>query len=659
MIALKGIRPVLELPGSQLQMLATGTTDDLIRTLLPLVQARTGSRNAVPLLLLNGRRQILQRDIADIPIEAVQRVEVFAPPAATAFGGDADKVVINYVTAKTFSKDDLHADLNYNTNTRSALQMAEYSHFRLAHDSRTTFGAEAAYSILEGQSRTDRFDAPNLVSSTMRGAVSFRHARTVPAIGSVQIAATAGFDRDARQIFSGADDNSNAKELNRLRTAHVELGLNSLVGQWEVLSSVIWDWRRNALSVVESPGQHLENHYLESRIEADGPLFKMGQVQVTGTGAAYYSVLDSNRRFGADKDQRRKSQWGSRGGIRLPLVFDDRGGSKLDLSGGLIANGFDDSALRLGWYLTGAWLPLPPLRLNVSMEQDPAVNGMDASLSIETTRLSVPYYDYLRKQIVRVDLIGGKADPLPASRTKSLRVTGSYSDIAGLPLFLTMNWTRQSSTSNRISLADPNPVTQILAPERFFRDATGHLTGVDIRPLLAEARHRSELMISLSTFFMLGKLPSGPNAPSPWAIMAAASVTQSLDDCLTIHDRTRICGADAAIAVEGATASPREVRFDASMTSNGSGVGMDLSFREKTKIADIMGQDFSRPTRALLSFSLSHCFGELPPPGKVDRRLRVKLAVSDICLSCAGVRRDDLSTFRPPQTYLLSLRKAI
>ncbi len=85
---------------------ATGATslDELLEAIAPDIGLARGSGSPRPLVLLNGRRVSSYRELRDIPIEAVSRVDILPAEVALKYGYSPDQKVVNVVLQNRFGE---------------------------------------------------------------------------------------------------------------------------------------------------------------------------------------------------------------------------------------------------------------------------------------------------------------------------------------------------------------------------------------------------------------------------------------------------------------------------------------------------------------------------------------------------------------------------
>lgn len=121
---------------------ATGATSmgELLRIIQPLTQSASGGD---PTYLLNGQRTSGYEEIAALPPEAIDKVEVLPEAAALAFGYPPTRRVLNFITKRSFRQTEVKQELG--TATRSIHNSAATTDLnltRLHDDSRLTVALE-------------------------------------------------------------------------------------------------------------------------------------------------------------------------------------------------------------------------------------------------------------------------------------------------------------------------------------------------------------------------------------------------------------------------------------------------------------------------------------------------------------------------------------
>ncbi len=93
------IKPELQLNAADVRALGVSSIQDLLTELAPQLQSGRGGQ---PVVLLEGRRIAGFREIATIPSEAIQRVDILPEEVALKYGYSADQKVMNIVLRQRF-----------------------------------------------------------------------------------------------------------------------------------------------------------------------------------------------------------------------------------------------------------------------------------------------------------------------------------------------------------------------------------------------------------------------------------------------------------------------------------------------------------------------------------------------------------------------------
>jgi iron complex outermembrane recepter protein len=104
-----GTEPELVINQAEIQALGSSNLAELLESVQNLTQARRGRGGGQPVVLLNGRRVSSFRDVARLPPEAIERIEVLPEEAALRFGFSADQRVINVILKESFTATTLEA----------------------------------------------------------------------------------------------------------------------------------------------------------------------------------------------------------------------------------------------------------------------------------------------------------------------------------------------------------------------------------------------------------------------------------------------------------------------------------------------------------------------------------------------------------------------
>ncbi|RZI98452.1 MAG: TonB-dependent receptor [Brevundimonas sp.] len=96
------IPPDVVLTAEDIQAYGASSIEELLTYLEPLTRSSRGRADAQPVTLVNGRRVTGFREIAGIPPEAIERVDILPEEVALRYGYKADQRVVNFVLKNNF-----------------------------------------------------------------------------------------------------------------------------------------------------------------------------------------------------------------------------------------------------------------------------------------------------------------------------------------------------------------------------------------------------------------------------------------------------------------------------------------------------------------------------------------------------------------------------
>lgn len=144
------IVPEYQLTPADVRSYGVNSVSELVDALAP----ETAGRSSQPVVLLNGKRIASLLEIADIPTEAILRVDILPGEASLAFGYPANQKVVNIVLRRHFHS--LNADLNAGATTEGGRANGAVSAVvtRINEDDRMNISAE--YSASDWLLQTER-----------------------------------------------------------------------------------------------------------------------------------------------------------------------------------------------------------------------------------------------------------------------------------------------------------------------------------------------------------------------------------------------------------------------------------------------------------------------------------------------------------------------
>jgi hypothetical protein len=628
---------------------ATGATsfDELLDAIAPQIGAAHQGNGSNPLVLLNGRKVSSYRELRDIPIEAISRVDILPEEVALKYGYPPDQKVVNVVLQKHFVSTIAQATANRASQQGFAGGSANGTHILLDNNSRTTINLHAGSDdILSGAQRSlvqQQYDTQGTGSVglllpsefKLRGTatVSRNLPHDVEATGNIEA------DFDEGHGLSGLSQELPA-ELNRDTTSEtLHLG-GTLSGDaskwhWNIAGNANVDHsetRTNDAGAFFAPGSAASARALASVDGTiNGELFALpaGAVDMPLRAAASADHLDIHQGPSfATPSRGSTSRTTGTAGISLDVPIARRG-RVLGALGNLTINGNAqvDELSDLGTLTrvgAGAnWSPAARLNLLASWnreEQAPSIRQLgDPYVQTPGTRI----FDFTTGVVPRAAVVTGGNPDLRTERRNILDISGSWQPFDAIDFKLRADYARVG-IDRPISDLTVSPILEAAFPERFVRGPSGNLLSVDLRPVNFDRARRDTLQVGFDftkplrsrgvSAFEIDKILAGARAAGidvPQGATASSNsvngagvpaggyngrLTFSFTDSLTLDDRA-VVRSDlpeldylhgAAIGQTGG--QPRhQVQAQAGWSNHGVGARIGANWRSATDVETIAG----------------------------------------------------------------------
>lgn len=626
---------------------ATGATsfDELLEAIAPDIGLARGSGSARPLVLLNGRRVSSYRELRDIPIEAVTRVDILPEEVALKYGYPPDQKVVNVVLQNRFAETVAQVVGNTAAHEGFTGGGGDLTRIVLSPKERSTFNLHAgAADILRGAQRSlveQQYESVGTGATGLlippelgiRGTATVNRelAGDTEATLNLQVAHSNG------HLLSGLSEQLPA-ELRRHTlddSLHVGGSLIGDSGQWHWNLTGNGDLERNRTTTTDlgqlfAPG-NAQSTSAAANVDGtvNGPLFTApgGDADVTLRAAASDEYLDIDEEHlitpPADAIKRAKATGAL--SIDVPISHAKRGFSalgNLTLNGNAEVNELSDFGALTRVGVGANWSPVYSVNFVGSWnreEQAPSVRQLgDPFVETPGTRI----FDFTNGVVNRAAVVTGGNPDLRTNRRRTLdlglhwqpfdsanfRLRGEYAHVA---------------IDRPISNITVFPEIEAAFPDRFVRDAFGNLVSVDLRPVNFTSARRDTLLVGfdftkpLRSHKVTGSevqkavekaraagisVPQGTSSSSaaPESLGGAVSsngrLTFSLTDTITMVDRAIIePGLPELDYLHGAPigqtgGQPRhQVQAQAGWSNNGFGARLGANWRSATRVDDVTG----------------------------------------------------------------------
>lgn len=510
---------------SQTDLHAYGASSlgDLIDALGPQVASNRGRGDIAPVTLLNGRRVSDFTEIARIPSEAIERLDVFPEELALQYGYRADQKVVNVVTFKSFQSQFGQLALLAPTAGGFANGRIEADHFQIEGDTRFSVAASYAQSsaLLESErdlvqpqaSRTlipenDRFELRGLVSRPLGGTVS---ATLNGRYGESDSRSLLGLDPG----FAG--DRALQRDSQR-EEAQLGTTLNGRFGQWVWTATANYERVRSEVDT-DVPGRtgardsaDSVSSTLETDVLASGSLFDLpaGALRANFSGGFEMQDFDATSLRGGifkQTDLRRRTDE-AQISLDIPIFEDGSGLGRLSTFANFGIESLSDirDLTRHGYGL--AWSPVEAIGFVASTTRE---EGAPTLLQLGGPVIETPNvrtFDFARGEVVDVLRIsGGNLSLLPDDRDV-LRLGLTVRPIALTDLTLSVDYVSTRIDDPIASLPVLLPEVEAAFSERFTRDGDGRLAQIDARPVNLARSEQEQLRWGVNF-----TRPLGPTLP--------------------------------------------------------------------------------------------------------------------------------------------------
>jgi hypothetical protein len=457
------------------------------------------------------------RELRDIPIEAIQRVDIMPEEVALKYGYPPNAKVVNVVLRDNFKSTVGQAAANTASRDGNTGGSGDLTRLELGKNDRKTFNAHVGGDdILSSSQRSlvqQQYDTASNGQAAFVIPLEFRVRagatvnRELP--GDVQATYNAEAEHSLGHSLGGLSEQLPA-ELNRDTTVdslHLGGVVNGGPEQWHWSLTGNGDVQRESTVTTDSgvrfaPGSARSFH-ADANFDAaiNGDLFDMpgGKAGLTfrfGGATEHLHIDQEDLGVPPSENTNRTSASGS-ASIDLPI---SRRGRAFHALGNLTINGnaeIDElsdfgALIRVG---AGAnWSPLPRLNFvgSWNREEDaPSVRQLGAAF-VETPGTRI--FDFTEGVVPRAQVITGGNPGLRTQRRNTLKLSAEWQPLDTVNFRLRADYAHMTF-DHPISDITVSPELESVFPGRFVRDGAGNLLSVDLRPVNFESARRDTLRL--------------------------------------------------------------------------------------------------------------------------------------------------------------------
>lgn len=506
---------------------------DNVETLLGAVASQTTSNRGrgddAPVTLLNGRRVANFSEIARIPAEAIERMEILPEEVALKYGYRADQKVVNIVTLERYRSLIARAALSVPTRGDRSEGQADADFLIIRGDSRVGLGATYGRSsrLLErdrgvrqapGMSDAGRFRTllPSTERLSLNGVVGSQMTKDVSATVNGR------YEENRSTSLLGLSGSTPLKRKDDRSTFHLGTTVNGAVGAWRW--NVLANYDRAANDTLTLPalpsGEHQETRSTDTAGTAD--LVLSGPVTSLAAGPLFASVRAGVRL----RDYEAHSHTGS--SATSTALDRNEAGLQLNLDAPLLGTAAQSSPIgRLGananvavsalsdtsavWtFGTGLnWSPIRAIGIIVSATSEQGAATLEQLGAPALFTPNVRTFDIGRGEVVDITQVTGGNPLLRNDERHVLRIGTIVRPLSRTDLTFSFDYVDAHIDRPISEFPVVTPALEAAFPDRFTRAPDGRLQRIDARPVNFASSQQRQLRSGINLTKPLGKTPPG------------------------------------------------------------------------------------------------------------------------------------------------------
>jgi len=600
-LTIGGMAPLLDLSPSELESYGVDTLSDLVDALKPLT--RSSRSDGAPVVLINGHLAGAV-EFANLPTDAVERVEVLPETVALQYGFSENQRVLNFVLREHYRAVPTRASEGGATEGGDRTTQVDASLVRLEDEARVTMlgSFQKIAKVLESDRGIDQTDSlfRTLQPHKSEGKVAATVSGTIAGVSS---SLEGSFDRTTTQSLQGlvdvADTPTPLKQSTSASTARVALQVTGQVGRfvWGALGSYSRLTTDSSGGIGLDDAGNLTVDRTSSALNAGGLRLSLsgriaslpagGVVANVKAGFGYQGFLSEDAYPGAPlaRSNLVRTDRSASFNTSLPLTSRDNhvGTSAGDLSAtvNLSLDNVSDFGTLLSQSYGLDWTPLSHVHLNAIFTDHETPPTVQQVLAPETFTPNVEMFDFVTGQTVYVTSISGGVPNLHATDDRVASFGASLGPFLGKTTFSAHY--EQHRTRDAVGTLPPLTADVELAfPERFIRDADGTLIEVDNRSVNLQRQNLNDLKWGFNAWLPFGNSAKGG---TPNRFEFSVFDTWYLKDEIRIRDGTPILNLLNGAPSNGAGGQPRhQVDWTALVYRDGFGAGFNGTWKSATTV---------------------------------------------------------------------------
>lgn len=537
---------------SQLDLKGFGadTVEDLIDALGAQVTNPSALNTSPPVLLLNGRRVANPLDIAQLPTEAIERLDIYPPQLAARYGLRSDLKILNIVTFEKFAsvfglgKGRVASEGGFSA-ADGAVDLV-----RLNGDLRLGLGASYLRSSnLTEQERNVVQPVESVDQAAVRSLLPELEAVELNAniahpIGNNASASASGRYRfEESNALVGALNQSALQRLSKVQQVDIGVNYTQQAGAMLLSANASYsDLSRTSdiAPLIGSPvldSAEFQRSELSADLGISGSLAQLSQGALSASAIIELGTVEADsfalRGIPDPVSQRTRDFGRSSLGLSVPIAGPDSSVGRLTASFNGAVTSFSD--VKDTWAIDAGldWAIAKNVRLSFFWSDQALPPTLEQLVQPRLISPNIRTFDFIAGETVDVDYItGGNPDLLNEKRRAyqarlSVRPFRRYD--------LTLNASFSSTRSDNAIAEFPllTTTTTSAFPDRFTRSATGALESIDIRPVNLSRTVQDQIYWGVSFSRPLGPVPEGYQ-PQGYAIRSVDEAQQAFPDAVIL-----------------------------------------------------------------------------------------------------------------------------
>jgi hypothetical protein len=537
---------------SQLDVKGFGadTVEDLIDALGAQVSNPTALDASPPVLLLNGRRVANPLDIAQLPTEAIERLDVYPPQLAARYGLRNDLKIVNIVTFEKFAsvfglgKGRVASEGGF-SGADGAVDLV-----RLNGDLRLGLGAsylrssnltEQERNVVQPVESEDQASVRSLLPELEVAEINANIAHPIGTTASAS--ATGRYRFEESDALVGALNQSALRRVSKVQ--QVDIGANFTQQFDKILLSAnasYTDLSRTSDIASRSDSLILDfAEFLRSELSADigvsGSITQLSEGTLSGSANIELGTAEADSfalRAVPEPDSQRTRDFGRASlGLSLPIAGPDSSVGVITASFNGIVTSFSD--VTDTWALDASldWAIDKNVRLSFFWSDKALPPTLEQLVQPRLISPNIRTFDFVAGETVDVDYITGGNPNLLNEERQAYQVRLSVRPFRRHDL--TFNATFSSIRSDNAIAEFPllTTTTTNAFPDRFTRSTTGALETIDIRPINFSRTVQDQIYWGLSFSRPLGPAAEGYRSQG-YAIRTVDEAQQAYPDSVIL-----------------------------------------------------------------------------------------------------------------------------